>query len=61
MGRPLHNITLGDVLRENRRSQPLKAALVCGKERHSYTELDTRVNRLSQALLADGLGLAPPL
>jgi acyl-CoA synthetase (AMP-forming)/AMP-acid ligase II len=56
MGRPLHHLTLGDVLRENRRSQPRKVALVCGKERYSYTELDTRVNRLSQALLADGLG-----
>ena len=26
----LHNLTLGDVLRENRRSHPRKAALVCG-------------------------------
>ena len=52
----LHNLTLGDVLRENRRSHPQKAALVCGDDRYTYPEMDARVNRLANALLADGVG-----
>src|SRR5437660_4315563 len=53
---PLHNLTLGDVLRESRRSHPHKAALVCGPDRFTYPEMDARVNRLANALLADGVG-----
>jgi long-chain acyl-CoA synthetase len=56
MGRVLHNITLGDVLRERRRDQPQKAALVCGADRYTYPQMDARVNRLARALLADGVG-----
>ena len=52
----LHELTLGDVLRENRRSYPGKAALVCGSDRHTYPAMDDRVNRLANALLADGVG-----
>jgi acyl-CoA synthetase (AMP-forming)/AMP-acid ligase II len=52
----LHNLTLGDVLRENRRSHPQKAALVCGTDRYTYPEMDDRANRLANALLADGVG-----
>jgi acyl-CoA synthetase (AMP-forming)/AMP-acid ligase II len=52
----LHDLTLGDVLRENRRSYPGKAALVCGSDRHTYPAMDDRVNRLANALLADGVG-----
>jgi long-chain acyl-CoA synthetase len=52
----LHNLTLGDVLRENRRSYPQKPALVCGTDRYTYPEMDTRANRLANALLADGVG-----
>jgi long-chain acyl-CoA synthetase len=52
---PLHNLTLGDVLRENRRSYPQKPALVCGADRYTYPEMDTRVNRLAQAMIAAGV------
>ena len=52
----LHNLTLGDVLRENRRSHPRKAALVCGTDRYTFPEMDARVNRLANALLAEGVG-----
>lgn len=50
----LHSITLGDVLREHRRSRPLKVGVVCGETRLRYPELDDRTNRLARALL--GLG-----
>jgi acyl-CoA synthetase (AMP-forming)/AMP-acid ligase II len=46
---------LGDVLRENRRSHPQKAALVCRDERYSYPEMDARVNRFADALLTEGV------
>jgi long-chain acyl-CoA synthetase len=52
---PLHNLTLADILRENRRSHPDKAALVCGTDRFTYPEMDDRANRLANALLADGV------
>jgi long-chain acyl-CoA synthetase len=52
----LHSLTLGDVLRENRRNYPQKAALVCRDDRYTYPEMDDRVNRLANALLADGVG-----
>jgi long-chain acyl-CoA synthetase len=52
----LHALTLGDLLRENRRRFPRRAALVCGGERWSYPELDERVNRLAHALAAEGFG-----
>jgi len=53
---PLHDLTLGDVVREHRRSRPQRTALVCGEYRSTYPELDTRTNRLANALLAAGLG-----
>src|SRR5947207_4065311 len=52
----LHSLTLGDVLRENRRSYPKRDALVCGDFRLSYPEMDDRVNQLANALLAEGFG-----
>jgi long-chain acyl-CoA synthetase len=52
----LHAFTLGDLLRENRRSRPLHAAAVCGEGRWTYPELDDRVNRLANALLEEGVG-----
>ena len=52
----LHTLTLGDVLREHRRSYPTQTALVCGDERFTYLEMDDRVNRLASALAASGLG-----
>ncbi len=52
----LHGLTLGDVVREHRRSRPLRTALVCGEYRGTYPELDARTNRLANALLAAGAG-----
>src|SRR5437764_6254520 len=52
----LHSLTLGDVLRENRRSYPERDALVCGDDRYTYLQMDDRVNRLANALVADGFG-----
>lgn len=51
----LHDLTLGDVLAEHRRSRPLKTALVCGDERFSYPDLDERSNRLANALVEAGI------
>ncbi|MEZ5170052.1 MAG: AMP-binding protein [Acidimicrobiia bacterium] len=48
------SLTLGDVLREHRRSRPGKTATVDGDVRHTWPELDDRVNRLANALNADG-------
>lgn len=50
----LHSHSLGDLLREHRRSHPVKTAVVCGSHRSTYAELDERVNRLAQALRAAG-------
>ncbi|MEX0666396.1 MAG: AMP-binding protein [Acidimicrobiia bacterium] len=46
----IHSLTLGDVLREQRRSYPERTAVVCGTHRFTYPELDERVNRLANAL-----------
>lgn len=50
----LHSLTLGDLLRENRRRLPQRIAVVCSGERWTYPELDDRVNRLANALIAEG-------
>lgn len=52
----LHALTLGDVLREHRRSRPGQTATVCGGHRATYGELDARVNRLAHALAGAGVG-----
>jgi long-chain acyl-CoA synthetase len=52
----LHSLTLGDVLGENRRSYPERDALVCGDDRYTFAQMDERVNRLANALLAEGFG-----
>ncbi len=52
----LHALSLGDLLREHRRSNPLQIACVSGDERFTYRELDDRVNRLSHTFLAAGVG-----
>jgi long-chain acyl-CoA synthetase len=52
----LHALTLGDVLREHRRSYPLRTATVDGDVRLTWPALDDRVNRLAQALLTAGVG-----
>src|SRR3954463_7746003 len=46
-------MTLGDVLRENRRSHPLRTAIIDGDLRLTWPEFDDRVNRLANALRAD--------
>jgi long-chain acyl-CoA synthetase len=52
----LHSLTLGDVLRENRRSYPQQDALVCQGDRYTFPQMDERVNRLANGLLAEGFG-----
>lgn len=52
----LHNLTLADVLREHRRSRPQQLASVCGERRLTFPELDTRANRIANALHAGGIG-----
>lgn len=51
----VHRLTLGDVLGEHRRGRPLDTAVVDGDVRLTYPELDDRVNRLANALAADGV------
>ncbi len=53
---PLHDLTLGDVLREHRRSRPRQTATVCGAHRATYPEFDARTNQLANALIAAGVG-----
>jgi long-chain acyl-CoA synthetase len=53
---PLHCLTLGDVLRERRRSYPRHTAVVCGADRFSYAVLDERVTRLANVLDSRGVG-----
>jgi acyl-CoA synthetase (AMP-forming)/AMP-acid ligase II len=52
----LHDLTLGDVLREHRRSRPQQTAVVCGEFRATYPEMDVRTNRLANALGEAGVG-----
>src|SRR5258705_10539391 len=52
---PLHGLTLGDVLREHRRSRPDRTGAVDGSVRLSYAELDGRVNQLTNALRDSGV------
>jgi acyl-CoA synthetase (AMP-forming)/AMP-acid ligase II len=52
----LHGLTLGDVLREHRRSRPERDATVDGDIRLSFPELDDRVNQAANALASDGVG-----
>ena len=52
----LHAVTLGDMLREHRRSRPTSLAVIDGDVRLTYPELDERVNRLTHALAAEGVG-----
>jgi long-chain acyl-CoA synthetase len=51
----LHALTLGDVLREHRRSYPQRVAVVDGDVRLTWPQLDDRVNQLANALLARGV------
>jgi acyl-CoA synthetase (AMP-forming)/AMP-acid ligase II len=51
---PLHSLTLGDVLRQHRRSFPRRTAVIDGDRRLTFPELDDRVSALANALRADG-------
>jgi long-chain acyl-CoA synthetase len=51
----LHALTLGDIVREHRRSYPDATAVVCGDARYTWPELDDRVNRLANALTGAGV------
>ena len=51
----LHALTLGDVLREHARSRPAALAVIDGHTRHTFSELDIRVNRLAHALSDAGV------
>ncbi|MDZ7731885.1 MAG: AMP-binding protein [Acidimicrobiia bacterium] len=52
----LHSLTLGDVLREHRRSHPGRTAVVDGDRRLTFPQLDDRVNQLATALSTAGIG-----
>lgn len=53
---PAQRLTLGDVIREHRRSYPHAVALVDGDVRLTWPELDERTNRLANALTGAGVG-----
>ncbi|ASU82999.1 AMP-dependent synthetase [Nocardiopsis gilva YIM 90087] len=50
----VHRLTLGDILREHRRSRPRTTAAVDGRVRLTYPQLDDRVDRLAAALPSAG-------
>ena len=52
----LHTFSLADVSREHRRNHPRRDAVVDGEVRHTWPEFDDRVNRLANALTAQGVG-----
>ena len=47
---------IGDIARLGAKRQPEKTALVMGEERLAYRELNERVNRLANGLIARGIG-----
>lgn len=53
---PVYRQTFGDVLRDHARAFPDQVALVDGETRLTWPELDSRVNRLADALRATGTG-----
>lgn len=52
----LHTLTLSDVARENGRSRPNVTAIVDGRRRLSYEELDARVDQVAGAMSSSGVG-----
>ncbi|MFC3999455.1 AMP-binding protein [Nocardiopsis sediminis] len=51
----VHGLTLGDILREHRRSRPRVTAAVDGGVRLTYPALDDRVDRLAAVLTESGV------
>ncbi len=52
----MHQVTLGDVLRDHSRNRPGSLGAVCGEYRLDFPALDGRVNRLANALVGAGVG-----
>jgi acyl-CoA synthetase (AMP-forming)/AMP-acid ligase II len=52
----IHHATLGDVIREHRRTYADSIALADGSTRLSWSDLDDRVNQLANALSGVGVG-----
>ena len=52
----LHDLTLADVLRAHAGTRPDSMGAVCGEQRLTFAALDARVNRLANALAAEGVG-----
>jgi acyl-CoA synthetase (AMP-forming)/AMP-acid ligase II len=52
----MHSLTLGDITREHRRTYADETAVVCQGVRHTYRDLDDRVNRLANRLESVGVG-----
>ena len=50
----LHSLTLGDIVREHRRSYPSRVAMVDDDVRLTWPQFDDRVNQLANALLSSG-------
>jgi acyl-CoA synthetase (AMP-forming)/AMP-acid ligase II len=50
----LHSLTVGDIVREHRRSYPGRLAVIDGDTRLTWPEFDDRVNQLADALTAGG-------
>ena len=46
---------IGDILAETANQVPDKLAIICGKDRVTYSELDNSANRLANALVREGL------
>lgn len=58
IGQPdvIHNLTFGDISRENKRNFPNEIAVVCAGRRFTFTEFDDRVNRLANVFRSHGMG-----
>jgi len=48
-------VLVRDFLEHSADRRPAKTALICGRERFTYAELDTQADRLAQALIANGV------
>ena len=51
----LHAFSLGDLIREQRRSRPGDDAVVCGEGRWAYAAFDERINRLARVMVDNGV------
>ena len=49
-------LTVVDMVRASARKNPDQEALICGDERLNWSDFDTRINRVANALIARGIG-----